>query len=72
MIILFTSTGIVCPTIRVRSNDHMSVRVSSTYVDGRATYSCSSGYGMDGSAIRTCEATGAWSGSQPSCSGNPK
>ena len=63
-----TATGIECPTIRVSRNDHMTVRVSSRYVDGTATYTCYSGYEMDGLATSTCEATGAWSRSRPSCS----
>ena len=65
----FTSTGVECPAISDSSNDHMSVSVNSTYVDSTATYTCSSGYEIVGSATRTCEATGTWGGSQPSCSG---
>ena len=47
----------------------MSVSVNSTYVDSTATYTCSPGYEITGSATRTCEDTGTWGGSQPSCSG---
>lgn len=31
------------------------------------TFSCISGYGMDGSGQRTCQQSGVWSGQQPRC-----
>ena len=32
-----------------------------------ATYSCNTGYSLQGSNSRTCQATGMWSGSPPTC-----
>jgi sushi, von Willebrand factor type A, EGF and pentraxin domain-containing protein 1 len=32
-----------------------------------ATYACNTGYAMTGMATRTCQPTGAWSGSSPTC-----
>ena len=32
-----------------------------------ATYTCVTGYMLDGDRTRTCEATGMWSGTDPTC-----
>ena len=32
-----------------------------------ATYSCNTGYILVGDSTRTCQATGVWSGSAPTC-----
>ena len=34
-----------------------------------ATYSCNTGYNLVGDSTRTCQATGVWSGSAPTCEG---
>ena len=34
-----------------------------------ATYICNTGYNLVGDSIRTCQATGNWSGSVPTCEG---
>ena len=34
-----------------------------------ATYSCNTGYNLVGDSTRTCQATGNWSGSVPTCEG---
>ena len=34
-----------------------------------ATYSCNTGYNLVGDSTRTCQATGEWSGSAPTCQG---
>ena len=33
------------------------------------TYSCNTGYNLVGDSTRTCQATGKWSGSAPTCQG---
>ena len=34
-----------------------------------ATYSCDTGYNLVGNSTSTCQATGNWSGSSPTCQG---
>ena len=34
-----------------------------------ATYSCNTGYNLVGDSTHTCQATGEWSGSAPTCKG---
>ena len=34
-----------------------------------ATYSCKTGYSLVGDSTHTCQATGIWSGSAPTCEG---
>ena len=34
-----------------------------------AIYSCNTGYNLVGDSTRTCQATGNWSGSAPTCKG---
>ena len=34
-----------------------------------AQYSCNTGYSLVGDGTRTCQATGSWSGSAPTCQG---
>ena len=38
-----------------------------TYFEDVAVYSCDSGYKLNGSAKRTCQANGQWDGSEPTC-----
>ena len=45
------------------------VAYSDTTFSSTATYSCSTGYTLDGVAMRNCLASGTWSGSQPMCAG---
>ena len=42
---------------------------SGTTFQQRATYSCNTGYNLVGDSTRTCQATGEWSGSTPTCQG---
>ena len=34
-----------------------------------ATYTCNTGFVLTGDGMRTCEATGMWSGKEPKCAG---
>ncbi len=45
------------------------VALTTTTFDSTATYSCNTGLSLNGEATRTCEETGAWSGSAPTCVG---
>ena len=42
---------------------------SGTTLGQTATYSCNTGYNLVGDSTRTCQATGQWSGSAPTCEG---
>ena len=42
---------------------------SGTTFGQTATYSCNTGYNLGGDRTRTCQATGEWSGSAPTCQG---
>ena len=43
--------------------------VTGTDLGQTATYSCNTGYNLVGDSTRTCQATGNWSGSAPTCEG---
>jgi formylglycine-generating enzyme required for sulfatase activity len=44
-----------------------SIDVSSTLEGATADYSCDAGYTLSGSAVRTCQDTGAWTGTAATC-----
>ena len=51
-------------------NDPANGQVShpdGTMTGQTATYSCNTGYNLVGESFRTCQATGMWSGSEPTC-----
>ncbi|CAG0889424.1 unnamed protein product [Darwinula stevensoni] len=50
-----------------RTETIFNVVVDGYDVGGQATYSCATGQMMKGSATRTCQATGVWSGLPPHC-----
>ena len=53
-------------------NDPANGRVShtaGTTFEQTATYSCNTGYNLLGDSTRTCQATGNWSESAPTCQG---
>ena len=43
--------------------------VNHTSFGQTATYTCNTGYNLVGDSTRTCEGTGEWSGSAPTCVG---
>ena len=44
-----------------------SVSLSGNSVGSTATYVCVQGYELVGAEVRTCQNTGEWSGTEPSC-----
>ena len=42
--------------------------MSATTAGAVASYECVAGYTLVGSATRTCQNNGSWSGSEPTCS----
>jgi CUB/sushi domain-containing protein len=44
-----------------------SVAAPTTTTGSAATYSCNAGYALSGSATRTCQTDGTWSGAAPTC-----
>lgn len=59
------SAAIECGTLD--SPDNGIVRVTGTTVGSFAKYTCNPGFKLSGSDMRTCQATGEWSGSAPVC-----
>ena len=58
-------TAVDCGTLI--DPDNGEVLVSSTTYTSVATYSCNTGYILEGENTRTCQESGLWSGSEPSC-----
>ena len=47
-------------------NGKVDISMGTTYTS-LATYSCNTGYELRGDSTRLCQASGTWSGDQPSC-----
>ena len=61
-------TAVDCGTLNNPANGQVSHTGRTTYRQ-TATYSCDTGYNLVGVSTRTCQATGVWSGSVPTCQG---
>ena len=57
-----------CGTLTNPANGQVSQTAGTTFGQ-TATYSCDTGYNLVGDGNRTCQATGGWSGSSPTCQG---
>ena len=57
-----------CGTLTNPANGQVTY-TAGTLFGQTATYSCDSGYNLVGESVRTCQATGVWSGSAPTCQG---
>ena len=62
---LFTDT-ILCPYPDPPDNGSVIVGRFG-YPLGRAYYSCNRGYRLSEYPVRTCQPSGSWSGTQPTC-----
>ena len=64
--IAFLSTAVDCGALSGPANGQVT-HTAGTTVGQTATYSCNTDYNLLGDSTRTCQATGAWSGSAPTC-----
>ena len=64
--VFLLSTAVDCGTLTHPANGQVSHTVGTT-LGQTATYSCNTGYNLMGDNTRTCQATGVWSGSEPTC-----
>ena len=66
MLDVLLSTVVDCGTLTNPANGQVSHTAGTTFGE-TATYSCNTGYNLVGDSTRTCQATGEWSGSEPTC-----
>ena len=59
-------TVVDCSALPGIEGGTISYSGNTTY-DSMATYSCDTGYDLQGGATRTCQADGHWDESEPSC-----
>ena len=57
-----------CGSLTDPANGRVDHTVGTTFRQ-TATYSCTTGYNLVEDSTRTCQATGIWSGSAPTCQG---
>ena len=57
---------VVCPSLSL-TNGMVSYSDPTLGVGSEATYSCDTGYTLNGVMTRTCESGETWSGSDPTC-----
>ena len=55
-----------CGTLTNQANGQVSHTAGTTFRQA-ATYSCNTGYNLMGDSTRMCQATGVWSGNEPTC-----
>ena len=60
------STAVDCGTLPNPLNGQVTTTAGTTF-EQTATYSCNTGYNLVGESTRTCQATGNWSESAPTC-----
>ena len=59
-------TAVDCGTLTNPSSGYI-VHIAGTTFGQTVTYTCNAGYNLVGGSTRTCQATGVWSGSEPTC-----
>ena len=65
---ILTSAVVDCGSLGNPGNGEVSVSSGTTY-NSTATYSCNAGYTLTGDDVTTCQTSGVWSGSEPTCTG---
>ena len=65
---IFLLTVVDCGSLTDPDNGQVTHTAGTTFGQ-TATYSCNTGYNLVGNSTRTCQATGIWSGSEPTCEG---
>ena len=65
---MMSLTAVDCGALTNPDNGQVSHTAGTTFRQ-TATYSCNSGYNMVGGNLRSCQATGMWSGRMPTCQG---
>ena len=65
---IFLILTVDCGTLTNPDNGHVN-HTAGTTVGQTANYSCNTGYALVGDSTRTCQATGEWSESEPTCQG---
>ena len=66
--ICFFPIAVDCGTLTNPANGQVTLTAGTTFGQ-TATYSCNTGYYLVRGSTRTCQATGVWSGSAPTCKG---
>ena len=66
LIIFLVSIAVNCGSLPDPANGSVNHTAGTTFGQ-TATYSCNTGYNLVGDSTRTCQATGNWSGSAPTC-----
>ena len=61
-------TAVDCGNLTNPANGSVN-HTAGTMLGQAATYSCNAGYNLVGDSTRTCQASGNWSGSVPTCQG---
>ena len=64
-VIFFVLVGVDCGNLNASANGQ--VNLNGTTFGQTAIYTCNTGYNLVGDSTRTCQATGNWSGSVPTC-----
>ena len=59
-----TAISAECPYLVDPDNGNVDYQ---TQEGSTATYTCDTGYQLDGTPTRTCQSDGTWSGSAPTC-----
>lgn len=64
--ITFVTIAVDCGPLSDPINGHVTTP-NGTTLGFQANYNCNEGFFISGSPIRSCEASGAWSGPEPTC-----